>query len=161
MNYIKRISCLLWTSVIFLGIHSICYLFMPLASAMADTTNRIPLLVLGSIFWLTMIAGYILLIIANAERRRFIKLKMHEDYKMGCRIGILTFFDNPLAIAADSICFASLAFFGVLLFLQKTDMYVSYILLFLFSLSFHMHCILNGRIYKITKYRPIRRKKHE
>ena len=159
MAIIKRVKTNLILAIIFLSIHATTFLLMPLASKYADATHRISLIALGSIFWAAMIAGYIFLLIANVHRRQFVTKKLNGDYRMNSRIGVLNFFANTPAIVADIILFVSIAVFGAMLLFKATENYGTFVMLFLLDLSMNLHCILNGRIYKTTKYRPVRRKK--
>lgn len=160
MTYLNRIKRLLWAAGICLLLHAACYPVMPVSAAMAEQTNRISLIAVGGVYWASALAGYALLFAANIVRRTFVREKMRGNYRMGCRIGLFTFFANGFAIAADVALFVSAAGLLVLLLLGQIDRYLSYILLFFLSFSLHMHGVLNGRLYKITKYKPIRRKKH-
>lgn len=159
MAIIKRVKTNLLLAIIFLSIHAATFLLMPLASKYADATHRITLIALGSIFWAAMLTGYIFLLIANVHRRQFVKKKLNGDYRMNSRIGVLNFFANTPAIVADIILFVSIAVFGAMLLFKAAENYGSFVMLFLLDLSMNLHCILNGRIYKTTKYRPVRRKK--
>ncbi len=159
MAIIKRVKTNLILAIIFLSIHAATFLLMPLASEYADVTHRISLIALGSTFWAAMLAGYVFLLIANVHRRQFARKKLNGDYRMNSRIGVLTFFANTPAIVADIILFVSIAVFGAMLLFKATENYGTFVMLFLLDLSMNLHCILNGRIYKTTKYRPVRRKK--
>lgn len=159
MAIIKRVKTNLLLAIIFLSIHAATFLLMPLASKYADVTHRISLITLGSTFWAAMLAGYVFLLIANVHRRQFVRKKLNGDYRMNSRIGVLNFFANTPAIVADIILFVSIAVFVAMLLFKATDNYGTFVMLFLLDLSLNLHCILNGRIYKTTKYRPVRRKK--
>lgn len=159
MAIIKRVRTNLILAIAFLCTHAATFLLMPLASKYAEQTHRISLIVLGSVFWAAMLAGYVFLVIANVHRRQFVRKKLDGDYKMNSRIGALTFFANTPATIADITLFVSIAAFGIMLLFKATENYGTFVMLFLLDLTLNLHCILNGRIYKTTKYRPVRRKK--
>ena len=158
MTILKKVKTNLLLSVIFLSIHAATFLFMPLASKYAAATNRATLFALGILFWTAMAAGYVFLLIANVHRRQFVKKKLNGDYRMNSRIGILSFFKNTPATVADVVLFVSIAAFGMMLLFKATENYGTFVMLFLLDLSLNLHCILNGRIYKATKYKRMRRR---
>lgn len=64
--------------------------------------SGIYLVIVGSVFWISAIIGYLFVILANIKRREFITDKYDGNLSMNCRIGIITFFDNvPATVAGD------------------------------------------------------------
>jgi len=130
---------------------SFSILIMPATVRMAEKDGVINIL-MGCVFWISAIAGYTLLAVANAERRKFIKHKADVDVKMGCSPGIISFFTNVPATVADVTMIASCLMFDIISTTSQRDEYISYVLLFLLVFSLHLHCLFNGRIYKSTKF---------
>lgn len=157
MQTILRIKQLVWISVICLLITSASILFMPLANIKATQTNNISLIVVGGLFWVSLVVGYVLLVRANVLRRWFIQNRTNFETRMNSRIGILTFFSNVPATIADTVLITSLVVITVIFFTALKDKYIVYILLSLLTFSLNMHGVFNGRIYKSTKFKRIRR----
>lgn len=158
MNSVYKIKKLYWFAVAFLFLMSASILIMPMAVRMAEEDGIMDVLI-GCVFWISAIAGYTLLAIANSERRWFIKYKTDGDIKMGCFPGIISFFTNVPATVADVTMIASCLLFAIISSTSHGNDYVSYVLLFLLVFSLHMHCLFNGRIYKSTKFKRTRREK--
>lgn len=158
MKSVKKITCFFWLAVVFLLLMSVTILFMPMASK-AGEDNRQVLLLMGTVFWGSAIIGHMMLIFANAKRKRFLKNEVGVDSKMNCLPGIITFFANVPATIADVVAILSLILTVVINFTNLKYDYISYVLLFLLILSLNMHCLFNGRIYKTTKYKHIKESK--
>ncbi|MBQ8000270.1 MAG: hypothetical protein IJ298_03525 [Ruminococcus sp.] len=156
MRFAKRLERLYWLSVVSLTIMSATVLVMPFANS-ASIENNFFTAVVGLLFWLSGIAGYTSIIMANKERKWFITNQLGGDISMGCRSGITTFFANIPAMIADVAMMTSFLLFVVINFTEYKDLYLSYVLLFLFLLSLNMHCLFNGRIYKSIQIRNKRR----
>lgn len=156
MKSIQKIKRLFWFAVVFQFLMSLSILLMPIAVQMGQQNRRMAVLI-GAVFWLSAIAGYVIVAIANSERKRFIRHKVDGNIKMNCRPGIAEFFTNVPATVADVTMIMSFLMFVIIGFTKLRYGYISYILLFLLVFSLHMHCMFNGRIYKATKYRRTRR----
>lgn len=156
MKNIRKIKRLFWLAVGFLFLMSATILFMPVVSK-AGENNRQVFMLMGTVFWGSAIVGYTMLLLANAERKWFLKNKVGIDDKMNCLPGIITFFTNIPATIADVVAVLSIVLTVIINFTSRRYDYISYILLFLLVLSLNMHCLFNGRIYKTTKFKRTRR----
>lgn len=156
MKNVRKIKRLFWLAVSSLFLMSGTILFMPIASK-AGENNRQVLLLIGTVFWISAIAGYTMLLLANSERKWFLKNKVGIDNKMNCLPGIITFFTNVPATIADVVAILSFVLMVIINFTDRRYDYISYVLLFLLVLSLNMHCLFNGRIYKTTKFKRTRR----
>lgn len=156
MKSVQKIKRLFWFAVVFQFLMSLSILLMPIAVQMRQQNRRMTVLI-GAVFWLSAIAGYVIVAMANSERKRFIRYKVDGNIKMNCRPGIAEFFTNVQATVADVTMIMSFLIFVTIGFTKLRYGYITYILLFLLVFSLHMHCMFNGRIYKATKYRRTRR----
>lgn len=156
MRSIQKIRRLFWFAVVFIFLMSASILLMPIAVQMGEQDRKMTALI-GIVFWFSAIAGYVLIVMANAERKRFIIRKVDGNVKMNCRSGIAEFFTNVPATFADVTMIMSFLMFVIIGFTKWRYEYISYVLLFLLVFSLHMHCLFNGRIYKVTKYKRTRR----
>ena len=160
MRRLQKIKRLFYCSLILQFIMSFSILLMPIAVNTKHQNTLLTILV-GLIFWLSAITGYLLLILANSERKWFINHNVDGNVKMNCYPGIITFFTNVPATVADVTMIVSFLIFLIIGFTKLRYEYISYFLLFLLVFSLHMHCMFNGRIYKITKIKHTRRKTYE
>ena len=158
MRSINRIKRLFWSATTFLFLMAFSILIMPMATKVGEEDRSI-LLLSGTVFWLSCVTGYTFLFMANRERKYFIRRNLGGDVSMGCRPGIITFFDNVPATIADVAMIASFLLFVGVNFTELKYEYISYVLLFILAFSLNMHCLFNGRIYKATKYKRTRREK--
>ena len=156
MIVIQRIKRLFWISAIFQFLMSASILLMPMAVQMGQQDRKMTVLI-GLVFWISAITGYVLLGMANSDRKWFLVRKLRCDVKMNCRPGIAEFFTNVPATVADVTMILSFILFVIIGFTDWKYEYISYVLLFLLFFSLHMHCMFNGRIYKATKIKRTRR----
>lgn len=156
MRSVRKIKHLFWFSAFFQFLMSVSILFMPAAVQIGQQDRKMTVLI-GLVFWISTITAYVLLGIANSERKWFLNRKVGIDVKMNCRPGIAEFFTNVPATVADVAMILSFLLFVIVGFTNWKYEYISYILLFLFVFSLQMHCMFNGRIYKVTKFKRARR----
>lgn len=155
----QKLQMLFWSSSGCLFIMSTAFLMMPIAGQLSEKTNRISLFVVGVIFWGFFIAGYGLLFLADKERRVLIKSHPKIDFRTRGHPGVIRFLSNTPAAIADAVMVTSLISFVIIQMLRVSNEYISFILLFLLAFSTNMHGMLNGRIYRTTKY--IRKRRNE
>lgn len=156
MIYINQIKRRYWVSVFSLFCHSATFLLMPFATNNAES-NKLLLLIIGLLFWISLIVGYFSLFVANKKRKYFINRKLGGNTSMDCNIGLITFFSSVPATVFDSMMFASIIALIIIYFTGAINHYRTYVMISILVFSLNMHCLFNGRIYKITKYRRVRR----
>ena len=160
VGIIHRIKVDFWTAVIFFSMNAVTILTMPLIVTISkESGKQIYLILLGSFFWLSLIFGYTFVCFANRKRKLFIISKLDGDLSMGQHIGLITFFSNMPALIVDSAMFASVIVIIIIYKIGEFDTYFTYAMLAVIVFTVNMHCMFNGRIYKTTKFRRIRRKK--
>lgn len=159
MSVIHRIRKLFWFAIVLLLIMSSTILLMPLVTNI-EKSDSFLILLTGLLFWVSATSGYVLIAVANRERKWFIVHRGDGNLKMGCRSGLFTFFTNIPATVADVVMVCSILALGVIKIMDLYDAYIVYIVFFLLVLSLNMHCMFNGRIYKSTKIRRMRRKRN-
>lgn len=71
MRSIRRIKQLFWSAIFFLSIMAMTFLFMPVV-VKAGEHNRMVVVLLGMIFWISAIIGYLMITVAEHERKWFI-----------------------------------------------------------------------------------------
>lgn len=147
MKSICRIWTLFWCSAAALTVMAASVLLMPLV----NSSFRMAGICAGALFWCGAAAGTGLLAVAERERRQLLRDRAGVDPDLNRRPGIAEFFSNPIAKAADLMLIGSLAGMLILQCTRFRNSYFGSIVLFLVILSLNMHCLFNGRIYKIAK----------
>ena len=158
MKDILKIRKCFWVSALLLLFNGLSFLFMRWAVMRSESSGGVTVMALGVFFWLTLIGGYVLLSIANRRRKRFIVKKMDGDLSMSQRTGLLSFFRNKYGTASDVVLLLSVIGLLVLGATKATDGFLVYVLLSLLAVSFHMHCLFNGRVYKATLLQRMKNK---
>lgn len=104
------------------------------------------------VFWLLALSGYGFIFAAHRGRRRFLSKQFGRNVQK-FRPGILCFFANPLAAAADILMIVTVPLLVIVMFSSLQDTYFSVILLSTVIWAVHMHCLFNSRTFRITKYK--------
>lgn len=155
---VKEIRWLFWIAVGCFAAHAISYLLMPTAMRTFENNgSKGSRMLVGCIFWLPLLLGYILVILANLERKTFIRSRLDGDISMQCHMGVVTFFSNTPAVIADATLLAGSIALVIIYFCDVANQYITYVMLAIVSFSLNMHGLFNGRIYKTTKYKRTRR----
>jgi len=99
-------------------------------------------------FYLFLILGYILFIVANQKRKKQ-KLTKKNRYKL--KPGIIVFFSSLWGSIADIILIMSVVMVAMLMIFPNvfSDL-IKYILIATFIFSVHMHSIFNGVNYRVA-----------
>lgn len=135
-------------ALVALGIATLCLMAIP----MFGSESMIPY-VLAGMFWLSMLAEWILMGIANHIRGKIEKISPHLKQERGFgKIGIFCFAQNREATVCDiALLVSAVILAGLIIFDVKIDGLVITGILATF-VFFHMHCILNGILYKSIKH---------
>lgn len=143
MSVIKTLEKLYWSSVGCFFMMSAMILIMPVIES-----NEKAIIPIGLAFWFFAISGYILLIVANVEFKR-ISGNLRKNKRS--LPGIISFFSNKIAMIADIAVIISIVAFVIICITELRFKYIAFVTLFLLIFSLHMHCLFNGRIYKLIK----------
>ena len=114
-------------SMIAFFIMSATFLVMPLIQTNIDSGSNAYNIIIGIIFWLTLIFGMISLFLARKN------INGIKEIKRG--IGLIKFFQNKII--------------GLIILTIATDgtLYICYIFFSAVTFTFIMHCILNGKMF--------------
>lgn len=143
MSVIKTLEKLYWSSVGCFFFMSAMILIMPVIES-----NEKAIIPVGLAFWFFAISGYILLIVANVEFKR-ISGNLRKNKRS--LPGIISFFSNKIAMITDIAVIISIVAFVIICITELRFKYIAFVTLFLLIFSLHMHCLFNGRIYKLIK----------
>lgn len=161
MKKTKQTEKLFLCSAASFSLMSLSILFMPLASELSEITNRISILVVGCVFWIGIVLGFVLLLMVNKERKEcFVKSnKQNMQHNRGIRKSFLC--PNFPATIFGFVMMMSLLGFIILLFTNLKYGYVPFILLFLIVFSLCMYCLFNGKNYRYIKEIREEKQNHE
>ena len=158
ISIIHRIKVNFWTATAFFLINALTILAMPkIVEISQETGKQLFLILLGSIFWISLLLGYVFVYLANGDRKYFIMRRLDGDLSMGCHMGLITFFSNIPAVIVDSAMIASFIALFIIYYAGAINTYITYVMLTILVFTLNMHCMFNGRIYRTTKYKRIRR----
>lgn len=158
MNSIKIIKKRYWLSVAMLSAASLMILVAPAVVAPSSGILSWSGYMVAAMFWGFAILGYGAIIAANRERKDFLKKKFGRDIQVNYRPGAMCFFSCLFAKIVDILMFVSFLLVCVALGTPMRDTYLVIILLMVLFWAVNMHCLFNGRIFRITKYKVQERK---
>ena len=150
----KQRNCIIkkyfWGIVFLLTIMSFTFLLMPIANYMQNGwKQRLVLVIVGILFWISFISGYALLIITI---KKFKKLFNQESFEAESKLPkCFKFFSNTYAAIADAILIAVIVVLIVITILGRMTGVFPYIVLAISVFSINMHCLFNGNIYKTIR----------
>lgn len=124
---------------------------MPYASLEASKENNLGIYMTGAIFWTSMLIGYGFIFVIDSRRKRFIKQNKLQQKQTKLLPGAIRFFSNRPASIFDILFVISLVGLITCEFTSYKGEMVTYVLLALVVLSFHLHCMFNGKNYIYIK----------
>ena len=142
----KKPICYLSVSVGFFTLSAASILLMPRSRDIANSTAKTSLLINGLLFWIPFALGFVMLWIADIQRKKLMKAPRYK------RIGLISFCTGPIATVFDALAVLSGICLLVLLIAGLSSSYFAYIVLFIFALSLDMHAVFNGRVYRTIRY---------
>ena len=130
-------------SVFCMGLLAFSFLCMPISSDLSiKYQTGIPLIIVGSIFWGSLILGYSLFTYINILRDKRALEKSPP--------GIIRFFTNKLATIVDIMMLVFLLTF--ICGLIWMNGYILYVLLSLCVFCIQFHAVLNGKNFEYIQY---------
>lgn len=144
----KKLKIINIISVFFLFCSSASVFLLPFTSMEElsnDTKDILSPSVIGGIFWIGILIGYLLLLYENTQRKK--ELKKNGKVKRAIP-GAFQIFRNKKAMMIDCIFIISLL--GLIICQSVTIIKpnLGYTMIFLVLFSFHLHCYINGENYK-------------
>lgn len=154
-------------SYIFTVLASIMIILIPLSNINEIGLKKHLAYIIASVFWIS----FLLEILCFTKTSQYYKkakriiMRKHPNAVLDKGIGAFLIFRNKEAVLADVIFFLSLVTL-IIMFLKDFDnKWLVSSMTSLTFLSFNMHCILNGRVYKyikmVNKKQKIRSMKNE
>lgn len=129
----KKYKCLYIIVAICLVCFSITFLLMPISNYVPIEYSRISFMIIGTIFWLTGITGYTLLIFLYKKIKGKRKRKIY-------------IFANRITIIADIAFLLGIICCILAISLKLTSTYLGYVTVFILVLSLNLHFIFSRNI---------------
>ncbi len=134
-------KCMFILYSLFLLMLSVSLLLMPMSDPV-ESESRVLQIISGGLFWLGLIGT----VTAAVLMSRSCKKASHSGKDEVKGIGLIRFFKNTEALAADIVMFvAALSF--IISRICTDELLLPFIFLSIFVFSFGMHCMLNGKNY--------------
>ena len=130
-----------------LALSSLSLCLVAFGSYDASAFRAVFTVLIAILFWACLIAGYVLLYIISKHRKEYernVPRDKRRQAKTKKRPGILCFFSNPAASAADFAMIGLFILDLVFMFIPGISRTINFILLAFLVFAIHMHCILNG-----------------
>lgn len=152
---LKRLKTWFVLSLVFVFIQSICLLII----TVLETDNALNN-VFAILFWICLALYIVSVILSSKERQKIEKSKFKVKNLKKNHIGILKFFQNKEAVIFDVLLFISTALIIFPLLLKIEFVWLIAVGLFLWFISFNLHCLFNGKNYTYIKVYEIYKKEH-
>ncbi len=147
INKLITYYCLSASAMLIMAATVLC---MPYAVRNGEQ-NRLGIVAVGVVFWVSAITGYGFLIAANIVRKKILSLMSGSYSSLDGKPGIITFFSNVYATVADTTMVLSFVIFIMINLTELKTTFFAYIFLFLLIFSIHMHCMFNGKVFKLVQ----------
>lgn len=147
-SYFRRQKMLRYYTIA-LAVLSFSIFLVPIVNGFKNIT-KIPMYMVGVLFWISFISTIGMAIRINNSRRR--SSVFNSRYHGLKKLALIHFFQNRKALIADVIMFASLITFVIGRF-RAWNTTLLFLLVSMFVFSFGMHCMLNGINYIYIKHK--------
>ncbi|MGN1319887.1 MAG: hypothetical protein ACI4U6_02090 [Acutalibacteraceae bacterium] len=138
-------------SIISFLLLSISFLLMPIESNNATEGVSIITILSGAIFWISIVCGIVTQAVLSHRIKSWLASNRIRNGRLARKCGVISFFKNPFAVAADIAMIVGLIGLVITIILTHGIGYTCYVFLALFVFSFSMHCILNGKIFYVIE----------
>lgn len=142
-------------SLVFVFIQGVCLLVIPVLE-IDNVLNT----VFAVLFWMCLILYIVSVILSSKERQKIEKSKFRVKKLKKSHIGVIKFFQNKEAVIFDVLLFISTALIIVSIIMKTEFEWLIAVGLFLWFISFNLHCLFNGKNYIYIKAYEIYKKEH-
>lgn len=147
----KQTERLFQCSVGAITLMSVTFLLMPAANHLTGGLRRVFLFMLGVIFWLSLAAGYGILILLYRNNRERLKQYSEISDKTDMRGQKKGLIQNREALIADLAIVVAVITDMILWIRGKPSQYLTYVVLAVLAEAVNMHFLFNAKIYKMIK----------
>lgn len=152
---LKKLKIWFVLSLTFMLVQSVCLLVIPVLEIDNELNT-----VFAVLFWVCLILCIASVMLSSKERQKIEKSKFKVKKLKKNHVGILKFFQNKEAVIFDVLLFASAALIIVLTIMKTEFEWLIAVGLFLWFISFNLHCLFNGKNYIYIKAYEIYKKEH-
>ena len=139
---------LFWCMLAAVAVSAVCLFMIPMTESLTA-----PQFALAGIFWASVVAEMVFLVSAGNLRRRIEKNSPHMKQQRGFgKLGIFCFAQNKEAKIVDGLLAAAIVYLVVIGMLHVDSLELVSLGIAGVYLLFHLHCILNGILYKSIKH---------
>lgn len=128
-------------SLVLLTVMSGTFLVMPFTADRATMEYKTPLVIVGAVFWFSLLGGYLTFLITSIIRKK--KKPLSDE-----RIGFIKLYSSPVLAYIDTTFLMAIIWGIVNVISDNTDNYVMYINIFILILSFNLHCLCSSNLYR-------------
>lgn len=154
MRRIAYIKFRLYVSVVSLRITSLCFILIPFTAIIDSDKKLICNIMISLVFWRSLLLSCTMLVLANNKLRSINKYVTVRRFLGKSKIGIISFCSTDMGKIFDAILILSLiAFLINIIILEDLNEIITYFIISILVFSLSMHCVFNGKIYKITKFK--------
>lgn len=147
----KQTERLFQCSLVSITLMSVTFLLMPVANHLTGGLRRVFLFMLGVVFWLSLAAGYGILILIYRNNRERLKQYSEISDKTDVHEQKKDLIPNREVLIAD-LAIVVAVITGIILWIWgKTSQYLIYVVLAVLVEMVNMHFLFNAKIYKMIK----------
>lgn len=148
-------------SILLAVIPAVLILCIPLVSFEHTGTLKIGTYIIAVVFWLCIFLELWMTHLCSSERKRLEQRKVRSRSLAKSNPGVVSFLETREGVFADAVMVASLIAVIVITWTQVKSQWLILSCASVLSLSFNMHCLLNGRNYRYMKLLGNNKKEHE
>lgn len=149
---VKKDARLMKAVILLIALSSFSLCFAAVVNHDGTAFERFAAIAVGLIFWISLIAGYVILFIISGHRKAYERSLPAESRRKARskkqRPGVITFFSSPAAFAADCIMILFFILTLVLMFIPGIIQTLLLICIAVLVFAIQMHSILNGINFK-------------
>ena len=159
MNPVRKLRDGFQKSVISFSLLALSFALMPVPYLFDGVMQRICFIFNGLLFWASLISGTV-----SSVKSSRIAAALYRDEPEAAKVralapGLFRFFPNRTASVFDLLLLADIAAAVAAAILKPKSTAAVFIIISIAVFSLSMHCLFNGKIYRLTKIRTYKERK--
>lgn len=156
-----RIKVYFLISVVAVAVSSLQILCIPFVSLDGTSFQKTTAYILATVFWLCFILELCMIRMCTSERKWLEHKKIRFRALLQARHGLISFAKTIPGTVADVVMFLSLIAVIIAAWTKIQSQWLVLALVTVLYLSFHLHCLMNGKNYRYIKLLNKYAKEHE
>lgn len=156
-----RIKVYFLISVVAAVVSSLQILCIPFVDLDGTFFQRIAAYILATAFWLSLILELCMIRMCSSERKWLEHKKIRFRVLLQAHQGVISFAKTIPGTVADVVMFLSLIAVTIAVWTKIQSQWLVLDLVTALYLSFHLHCLMNGKNYRYIKLLSKYAKEHE